>query len=409
MGTYAYASQEFDVPKSIWSREEKKLLRRLKPNCSLRELVKIFDLLGYDRSYDSIKHKGERLGIRFEGLTEPNTLDFPDDVIDCVNEIVSQRRIVIPSVQHNPAYRTPIRKPEKETAKDLIFEMAELRAELLLNQVTCVAEPPTDGIAIVALLSDVHMGRKLQDELGNQVYNVKIAKERIKNYAKTIVDTLTYNKNANELVLLLVGDLTDGLDIFPNQHESAEVSPLYQVSEMVRAIWDMVLYIRSFFPDLLIRISCAPGNHGRVYMSRVTNWDNVVYQQLALVADLCKMHGTESIDVSTNFNFSHNSIMIKGWKFMIRHWAPVQAETPAAKSKFSGWYAIHQWDAFCYAHWHHYGIYTWMGKPIIRNGSVIGADYHAEELALHDNANQMILGVTRNNLPLFSESAFLDR
>jgi hypothetical protein len=48
-------------------------------------------------------------------------------------------------------------------------------------------------------------------------------------------------------------------------------------------------------------------------------------------------------------------------------------------------------------------IIIWNGKPILRNGSVIGADDYAEELACYDNPNQLIFGVTEKSAACFFE------
>ena len=93
----------------------------------------------------------------------------------------------------------------------------------------------------------------------------------------------------------------------------------------------------------------------------------------------------------------YNTFEVKGWKGIVRHHAPVQADTATGIAKFASWFMMHEWDLFCFAHYHHCGIMTLCGKKLFRNGSLVGGDDYAESLAKYDSPSQLCWCVTEEN------------
>jgi len=160
-------------------------------------------------------------------------------------------------------------------------------------------------------------------------------------------------------------------------------------------MWGMVGKLRDEFP--LIRVVTTRGNHGRTGkdVSPEANWDNMLFQQLELLIDL---EDDPDLIIKNRYG-DYNTFQVKGWRGMVRHKAPVQADTSAAQAKFAGWQGIHQWDIFMYGHFHHWGVMTWNSKPIIRNGSLMGGDDYAETLAAYDDPTQVVFTVNKKHLP----------
>jgi len=107
-----------------------------------------------------------------------------------------------------------------------------------------------------------------------------------------------------------------------------------------------------------------------------------------------------NLTIKTKYG-EYNNFEVKGWRGHIRHYAPVQAETAAAVSKFSKWQNLHGYDFMCYGHWHHWGISTFNGRLIFRNGSLAGGDDYAETFGSYDFPTQLMFGVTEEKVGEF--------
>jgi len=387
-----------------WSKEEKQLLRKLRPVFTTKEISDVFSSIGYTRSLEAIERKSRRLGIKFFSIGLPDTRGLDQDIVDTINSVLQKRRRLVTPPLHSTINRYPQRfsKEEEETALEWIEQLVQVRYDLNPPRIDSrVQTSHSDCMSLVVVLSDLHIGRTFKDLIENVSYNTDIAEQRCRKFTEEIISLYNKYNNVDEIVILLVGDLTDGIDIFPGQQEHSEITPLFQVHKATTFIWNMILSLRNI-TDSSIRVVTCRGNHGRVgKTTKISNWDNIVYQELELVADICNMRFNDRIYVSNNFNVEYNTANVKGWKFLIRHYAPAQADTPAAQKKFGNWQDIHHWDALIYGHWHHWGIMTWQGRPVFRNGSVMGADPYAEELAVYDEPAQLVFGVSKEKLPEF--------
>jgi hypothetical protein len=199
----------------------------------------------------------------------------------------------------------------------------------------------------------------------------------------------------NEVVLLFVGDHVDGEGVFPHQEMHLESHAAQQVLRCTKAHWNMIQSFRDKF-DVLTRVITTKGNHGRTASSPEANWDNMLFQQLELLVDT---QDDSKLTIHNRYG-SFSTVNVKGWKGLLRHRAPAQADTGAAIAKFAGWYGIHEWDFLVYSHWHHWGVMTWNGHPIFRNGSIMGGDDYAESLSAYDHPVQLAFTVTEDRLPL---------
>jgi hypothetical protein len=237
----------------------------------------------------------------------------------------------------------------------------------------------------------------VKDENGNVIYNMAIAEQRILAIPAKIAESFSKDrlKTFDEVVLCMIGDHIDGEGVFPAQEMSLEDHVVEQTKRCVKAFWTLIRDLRKRFP--MVRIVTTRGNHGRGGVSPESNWDNMVYQQLELLVDL---EADPRLTIKNRYGH-YNTLDVKGWRGHLRHKAPVQADTAASLAKYAGWNGIHDWDFFCFGHWHHWGVMTWCSKPLFRNGSIMGGDDYAESLAVHDQPVQLCFGVTEQKLPTF--------
>lgn len=379
-----------------WQPIELDLIRQLRPTCMVREISSILKHLGYNRTPTAIKKRAIQEGLYFKSLGIPVLVDIDQDIQDIIFAEL-ETRLVVPDLHPTPpVLKTP--KKDIQNAEDLLSELTHLRHQLFHTRSPkkYSAEPRTPyDMAGILVISDWHIGRVVNNKIYKRSYNLEIAKSRFADMFKQFGD-LTEKHSFKEVLIVIAGDITDGLNIFPGQEELIEFSPIYQVKHGTRLLIEGISYLEQRFPYLEITILTAPGNHGRVGSSQITNYDNLLY--LTLETLYLKLDSNVTM-VINNFGTEHNIINFLGWELLIRHKAPVQADTPAARDRFAGWYAKYGWDGLIYGHFHHWGILNWNHLPIFRNGSGIGADQLADDMGVDDAPTQLAIVCSQNKLP----------
>jgi len=262
------------------------------------------------------------------------------------------------------------------------------------------------GDSLIIHLTDWHAGKKITDEFGKVLFNEDVFKSRIDELFKEMLNLIdSYIKQGTPIkdtYVLSTGDLVDGMGIFSGQEFQSEMSPPFQVMLVVEVLQKFILSLLE--RDLIVNFKGVKGNHGEIrYSGKSTdpksNWDTMIYlilqfwqQNILKNKELSIIHS--ELDY---FNFD-----IQGWKYHIRHKAPVQSETAAGKAKFLGWIRKHNADCIVSGHYHHYSISDRSGVTLIRGGSITGADEFSEELAEESSPTQLIWGVTKKRPLSFS-------
>lgn len=235
-----------------------------------------------------------------------------------------------------------------------------------------------DGSSLVVLLSDTHCGKK------TKYFNKDIFEQRIRSLPEKIRETVEAS-DLDEIVVLLVGDMIEGEDIYATQAHHIDIPVIDQVQIAVRAIWAMAVDLHSEF-GVRIRFETAPGNHGR--MSKTanskSNWDNVIYQTLGLIANSV---GNQNIVVNVNMDSFH-TFPVKDKTCLLNHHGTKHTGTPAMQNKLAGWLYTKHFDILCYGHWHQWEVGSQFGKLIMKNGSLPGADDLSEQMGVFDPPRQ---------------------
>ena len=116
---------------------------------------------------------------------------------------------------------------------------------------------PGEASYVVALLSDLHVGRKTPS------FNVGILRERFRRYLDIL--TRIVSKHGGEVIVLGLGDYVDGADIYPRQEYEQELDPNEQVDvafDITRELFEIANYFYG-----------VVGNHGRTSESEPGNYD----------------------------------------------------------------------------------------------------------------------------------------
>lgn len=258
----------------------------------------------------------------------------------------------------------------------------------------------TGNETIVALLSDLHFGKLIMDEYDGKIvtFNIEVGVQRIRHIMDRVAD-LALSREADELVVLLGGDLIDGEGIYATQASHLEQSAIEQVKGTATGLFNECRYLHEL-TGLPVRIISCPGNHGRVtrYTDEMTNWD----QQIAIMIDLM----TELVDdpIFVEYPRTRQFIIgeIKGHKVLLRHKAK-RGSTAAPQSQWYNWLVQHDWDIAAAGHWHAPGLEFIADRPVFRNGSLCGKDDFAESLGLGDGAAQWVWGMDDEKAMTFAE------
>ena len=275
-----------------------------------------------------------------------------------------------------------IKEDVKEFIKALRYEKFDIKTKLKAN--------PT-GETLIISLGDWHAGKEIKDEKGKTIFNEEILKHRILDKLFPEILSLLDNRikkatKITEVVILLIGDMADGSNIYPTQQYNQYIAPPRQVVLCQGLI--MALVESLVDRGLPVAIYAVRGNHGRGLKleSPENNWDTMLYLWLR--------HAVLSFpNVTLEFSdLDYMNFKIRGWNYHIRHIAPEQDDTAAGRAKFLGWENIHSFNVIVYGHYHHFGITDFYGARRLRNGCVTGWDDLSEKMAKTADPVQLIHG-----------------
>lgn len=385
----------------VWNPLEVAILESIRECATTQEIKLVLESFGFFRSQEAINKKSRILGLAFKTIDYPTSGNLSDDQLEQVCDVLEEwrqdREIFSPEIPTPASQKAANTIAKKNLITSQLQQLQEIREEIPRSSSISIKRARSHKESLVVVMSDTHIGRKVVNLDGEVLFNMEIGLKRIYNTAEIACNLLPASKlnDIDEVVIMLIGDLVDGEGIFPHQELLLEVHAAQQVSKVTKALWKMTTDFKSEFP--LVRIVTTKGNHGRSQSSPEANWDNMIFQQLELLTD---MTADPNLTICNRYG-EYNTVNIKGWKGLLRHKAPVQSDSSGAIAKYAGWHGIHQWDFFCYGHFHHWGVGTWQSKPIFRNGSLMGGDDYSETFGFSDEPTQLMFGVTEDYLPTF--------
>lgn len=135
----------------------------------------------------------------------------------------------------------------------------------------------------VALLSDLQTGKITPD------YNTEVCRARVMEYARKIVKITQVQRSdhpVRECVVPMLGDMVEGVDIFPGQQWLIDSTLYRQVFDSTPTIVvDFLRYLLAHFDT--VRVEAVQGNHGRIGRKGMfgpeDNSDRMVYRVIKLM------------------------------------------------------------------------------------------------------------------------------
>lgn len=354
---------------SIWNNQEIEYLRQHIGNTPKEAYDNFVKDFGPHRSYDSVQKK---IKILREALSLGDTTDVSEEAVEHeLAEIITTPGD--PTVQLDPTIKADLKAERKIWLQDFIEEAKK-------HPVVEVT-PPTltkAGSSLVVQLSDLHIGQQ------NKHYDLKIAEERIQQIPNLLFQS-TMGQNINEVVLMFIGDIVEGEDIFPTQPWHTICPVFDQVELAVKLLWKMILTTQSSF-QCPVRCVCVPGNHGKVSVSssEKTNWDNIVYHSLKL---LVSMKQDPNVSIECDY-LEFKSFQIKDKRGLINHQGVKHSGTPAMREKLASWVMNKKVDFIASGHWHEWKVGSWQSATFVANGCLCGANDLSERMAQEGPARQ---------------------
>lgn len=357
----------------FWCNEEEILLIDNLGKLTYPEISKLMVETGYDRSADAIRKKVRRMK-NAEEILEKDDSKLDQLICTSKTKILNEYTDMLKEICKNT-------KPKK------------------INIDKLASKPKAESI--VLMLSDLHIGKVVKNHRSEVLFNTEIALKYLKNIKENIFKVISHARkgtNIDEIVVLLIGDIVDNEAIYDSQPHHIDSFVSEQVKNATKVLWEMIVDLSKIKGIKMTRVVTVRGNHGRTTFGHEdSNWDTIIYQNLEYI---CHISGLKNIHIDAQYA-EYNIAEVKGHKILLRHNAPITADTPSAKAKLAGWVDIHGVDAICSGHFHHWAVNTWNDRPIFRNGSLSGSDDLAERIAANNKPAQLLFGVSKKRLPTF--------
>lgn len=328
-----------------------------------------------------------------------------------IDDIADEVQKMIDIVPMQPT-KISARKESKEMVWETMAKLKSLRriydSSFDLYQDVVLSE---DKETLCILFSDWHFGKVIKKPGGEIIYNSEVAFKRVtEDLAPQIIQIINNvgrTGRIQDVRIFFVGDIIDNDIVYSTQRLHIDKPVASQFHDVLRAIMIFIGALRKSFaeigvPNIPILIESVPGNHGRgseFSDDAGCSWDTAVMSALDLAVRVGQI---PNLQVKFALD-KYLMVDIRGHKGLLRHGAPPQAETSAGKAKFGGWNDLFKFDFLCYGHVHHWGINTYNGKPLFRNGALCGTDDYAIELAVGDNWGQLVWGVSNNEVLTFMD------
>jgi len=146
------------------------------------------------------------------------------------------------------------------------------------------------------------------------LYDTKLAVQKI----RSAFSLISQHKLLNNLIIIILGDVNDGTDIYATQpHHQAITNVEQQAFELSGILSTNISQLKSTYKN--IYIECVPGNHGRAGRSahEAANWDIVTYRYLA--SELQGQHISVTFGDYTRENIFLRTITVCGKKLLLYH------------------------------------------------------------------------------------------
>lgn len=266
-----------------------------------------------------------------------------------------------------------------------------------LERPTATQTPTDEGQDIVLHLTDIHMGDRVRDDEGRELYNADLAEAVVDYITEKLVELVERHRNRvaiDTIHLLWGGDFVTNSGIYEGQFENLDA----WLDEQHDRLTDPLLRQLRAAADLAptVNVVAQVGNHGQHRASgtsKQANADLILYKSIRNTVAAIREHADGSYldnvafqigDASAFKNFELRGGRLRGH---LRHGqnSLEHIGTSSGKRRWRGWLDRHEFDIGWVGHHHRSKRLEVLGRPVFMSGSPKPADDFAEKLGAGDS------------------------
>ncbi|MFA4972883.1 MAG: hypothetical protein WC683_09735 [bacterium] len=303
------------------------------------------------------------------------------------DEVIKQRDLI--------AYERQVREGTGRTAilADLLADAVKRVNEKDIKPQPVKRRSKRDKETMVLLRSDWHPG------IITPSYNLDVFHRRVEMLTEKVIlfrDIISETIPIEKLVIIDLGDMISGQDIYPGQAWKSEKHVLEQIyHEASPAVIRQNLTFLEYFP--LVEEHSIPGNHGRTgkYAPLEVNFDNVLAQDIYRRFEFVKRFG-----MYIEWDW-WKYVDIYGWRFLALHGNQLRGylnipfyNIVTKGMRWQGSMPGGPWHCLVHGHWHVPFIMPWNNFRIVSNGTLVSDDEFAlRELGMSSTPAQQFFMV----------------
>lgn len=277
-----------------------------------------------------------------------------------------------------------------DSIEEIVVEAAEKLnvGKPLLNPLPLNANKHIDKVGI-ACLGDWHYGMEVDSWLNK--YNPEIARQRLSNYIKQVIeDGLFFD--IKELFVLNLGDLIAGRIHNSIRYES-RFDVITQIMEASEMLAEALTQLSQHFK---IKYYACSDNHSRLEPNKS---DAVNAESLCRITDWylsTRLKNNANVEIMKN-KFDEDIITFNVFSFKIAgvHGDKDQPRTVIEKIDLL---TQQHYDLICTAHLHHFSSDEHCDTAVVGNGSLMGTDSYSKNARLHSRPSQNFIIVSKDNV-----------
>jgi predicted phosphodiesterase len=222
-------------------------------------------------------------------------------------------------------------------------------------------------------MSDLHFGKK------TSTYNPDVFRQRMDALQGRLghIRSLLSDYSFDKLVVLCLGDVNDGTDIYATQtHYQAESDVEAQASQLAEYMHGWLRRAKQTWGQ--VEVQAVPGNHGRVsrFAKETANWDRVAYRYLQMLSQ------PDGIPVTFEAEGDPflRKVFIRAHSYLLYHGHDVKTFSSipwyGMMLRLARWSmsALAPIDVFCMGHFHSYGDWQINQSRILATGTMVSDD-----------------------------------
>lgn len=288
-------------------------------------------------------------------------------------------------IQNNAYIRTIARQDNLvEIIKDAVQNINTIKP---LNIQTNVNKSGENGAVLI--LSDWHYGLECHNV--NNMYNTDIARNRIENLCKSVIDKCL-GQHVSHLVVLNLSDLICGRIHLPLRLDS-RYDTVTQTMHVAEILSDLLNTLSRYFK---VDYYDCEDNHSRLEPNKkdsihLENFTRIITWYLKT-----RLNGNNNIKINDKNEYGDDIITFKCNGYSC---AAVHGDKDPVKNIVNNLSSItnKQFDLIATAHMHHFYLEEINNTIVVQNGTLMGTDYYAHSIRKCSKPSQTLIIMSTNN------------